>query len=191
MMTLKASILLARLCRAKDVDIDEAAKGSTTPRSILSTAKPLSDVGNVLRDGTPAADIEFQPLEGEADQAQPNATPQLTNDALPSPTKPKQRRPKKQVRVLLDARTELTDQELRDARDNYLAEQARLRQEMEQSQMQKNIAERAHELLFGPPDIRKCHLLILLWLTGRQSRRSRSSNCGPMSLWHKSRPSLV
>ncbi|KAG8851564.1 hypothetical protein FRB91_007720 [Serendipita sp. 411] len=75
----------------------------------------------------------------------------------------KSKRSKKQVRVLLDARTELTDKELREARDNYLQEQSRLRHEMEQQRLQKTVIERANELLYGPPDILEAEPLRQLW----------------------------
>lgn len=60
---------------------------------------------------------------------------------------------KKQVRVLLDARTELTERELKEAREGYLIEQARLRREMEEQKYRKGTVELAQELLRAPPAI--------------------------------------
>lgn len=64
---------------------------------------------------------------------------------------PKPKRAKKQVRILLDARTELTDKELKEARDNYLKEQARLQLEIDEQRFNKEAAERARDLLRAPP----------------------------------------
>ena len=64
---------------------------------------------------------------------------------------PRPKRAKRHVRVLLDARTELTDKELKDARDNYLMEQARLRAELDEQRYNKEAAERARDLLCAPP----------------------------------------
>lgn len=77
--------------------------------------------------------------------------PQVVEPRIPELKQPKGA--KKKVRLLLDIRTELTDKELRDAKSNYLQEQARLRSVLEQERLNKEIAEKAHNMIFEPPSI--------------------------------------
>jgi meiotic recombination protein REC8, fungi type len=81
------------------------------------------------------------------------------NAGSPAPAPAKTR--KKNVRLLLDPRTELTNEELRNARDNYVADQMRLRREAEREQAKKDAVEQARNLIFAPPSMRKCSTLPL------------------------------
>lgn len=74
---------------------------------------------------------------------------------------PAKSRKKKNVRLLLDPRTELTNDELRNARDNYVADQMRLRREAECEQAKKDAAEQVKNLIFAPPSLRECSTLPL------------------------------
>ncbi|TRM60286.1 Rec8 like protein-domain-containing protein [Schizophyllum amplum] len=59
----------------------------------------------------------------------------------------------KRTRLLLDARTELTDEELRTARTQYLEGQALLKKEQAQKQAEKASEKMIEELVSGPPSI--------------------------------------
>jgi len=91
------------------------------------------------------------------DLDQPPRAPALEgiNSELPA-LAPAKTRKKKNVRLLLDPRTELTNDELRNARDNYVANQIRLRREAEREQAKKDAMEQARNLIFAPPSMCKC-----------------------------------
>jgi len=89
----------------------------------------------------------------DLDQPPSAPAPEGTDTKPPAPAKI---RKKKNVRLLLDPRTELTNDELRNARDNYVADQIRLRREAEREQAKKDAAEQARNLIFAPPSMRKC-----------------------------------
>lgn len=124
------------------------AAGAATPRSILR-ATPFSDVGNLLPRGGSVQDGDF--VMGEANQNSCDGSINPTVDEEDRAPTPKPKRAKKQVRILLDARTELTDKELKDARDNYLVEQTRLHLALDEQRLNKEAAERAQDLLREPP----------------------------------------
>lgn len=96
------------------------------------------------------------------DLDQPPSAPALesTNFEPPAPA-PAKTRKKKNVRLLLDPRTELTNEELRNARDNYVADQIRLGREAEREQAKKDAVEQARNLIFAPPSMCKCSTLPL------------------------------
>lgn len=133
-----------------DFGTDPILNTPTRPRSILASPRIFADVGNLMNDGVS--------LNGDFGANEPEPIRQETpaedaeGEAATAP-QPKTKRAKKQVRILLDARTELTDKELRDARDNYLQEQERLRREQQQQQFNKEAADRVQELLSAPPVI--------------------------------------
>ena len=91
----------------------------------------------------------------DLDQLPSGPAPDSANAETPAPGPAKSRK-KKNVRLLLDPRTELTNDELRNARDNYVADQMRLKREAECEQAKKDAAEQARNLIFAPPSIRKC-----------------------------------
>ncbi|KAG8790263.1 hypothetical protein FRC17_008933, partial [Serendipita sp. 399] len=118
--------------------------GLKTPKSILAVSTPLRN--------TSVERVEFHPLENNSlDSSTQEGIEIGVIQTAPVTAKPK--RGKKQVRVLLDPRIELSDAELKAARDNYLQEQARLRHELEQQKLQKEVVDKVKELLYGPPDI--------------------------------------
>jgi hypothetical protein len=129
--------------------IDPMLNTPTQPRSILASPKVLADVGNLITD-TVASSADIWANNDEVSRPDAPSEQAKGEQALANP-KPK--RAKKQVRILLDARTELTDKELKDARDNYIQEQARQRRELEYQQYNKEAADRVHDLLLAPPAI--------------------------------------
>jgi meiotic recombination protein REC8 len=96
----------------------------------------------------------------DLDQPPSAPVPWGANAGPPAPVPVKSRK-KKNVRLLLDPRTELTNDELRNARDNYVADQMRLRREAERERAKKDAAEQARSLIFAPPSMRKCSRLPL------------------------------
>ncbi|KAI0068210.1 hypothetical protein BV25DRAFT_1911222 [Artomyces pyxidatus] len=77
--------------------------------------------------------------------------------------KPVTRKPKR-VRLLLDARTELTDDELKTARAQYVESQEALRREIEHKKLEKESGRRIEEMLWGVPLGLKAPLLVDFWL---------------------------
>jgi meiotic recombination protein REC8 len=123
----------------------------TQLRSILASPKVLADVGNLIKD-TIVSSGDIWANNDEVSKPDAPSENAEGEQAAVNP-QPKPKRAKKQVRILLDARTELTDKELKDARDNYIQEQARQRRELEHQQYNKEAANRVHDLLLAPPAI--------------------------------------
>ncbi len=96
----------------------------------------------------------------DLDQPPSAPTPGGAKTETPAPVPAKSRK-KKNVRLLLDPRTELTNDELRNARESYVADQMRLRREAECEQAKKDAAEQVRNLIFAPPSLRKCPTLPL------------------------------
>lgn len=107
---------------------------------------------------------DFQSNEYEDPNPNVDVVPEEPSNVEPEVLAPRQPKvAKKKVRLLLDIRTELTDKELRDAKTNYLQEQARLRNALQQERLNKEIAEKAHNLIFEPPPIsERFHLWAML-----------------------------
>ncbi|KAH9898372.1 Rec8 like protein-domain-containing protein [Cubamyces lactineus] len=77
--------------------------------------------------------------------------------------KPGQRKPKR-VRLLLDARTELTDDELKMARANYVQEQEHLKRELAQKKLEKDNSKLIEEMIYGAPKGVEAPVLVDFWL---------------------------
>ncbi|KAI8995657.1 Rec8 like protein-domain-containing protein [Trametes punicea] len=77
--------------------------------------------------------------------------------------KPGLRKPKR-VRLLLDARTELTDEELKSARANYVQDQELLKREMAKKKMEKESGKLIEEMLYGAPKGVEAPVLVDFWL---------------------------
>ncbi|KAI5835570.1 hypothetical protein K523DRAFT_411473 [Schizophyllum commune Tattone D] len=69
----------------------------------------------------------------------------------------------KRGRLLLDARTELSDEELRMAREQYVAGQAKLKKEQAQKQAEKASEKMIEELVWGAPNIVQAPALADFW----------------------------
>ncbi|GJE86137.1 Rad21/Rec8 family protein [Phanerochaete sordida] len=69
----------------------------------------------------------------------------------------------KRVRLLLDARTELTNEELERARANYLEGQAVLKREMERRKAEKESARLIEEMIWGAPRGVAAPVLVDFW----------------------------
>ncbi|KAI0655106.1 Rec8 like protein-domain-containing protein [Cubamyces menziesii] len=77
--------------------------------------------------------------------------------------KPSQRKPKR-VRLLLDSRTELTDDELKMARANYVQEQEHLKRELAQKKLEKDNCKLIEEMIYGAPKGVEAPVLVDFWL---------------------------
>ncbi|KAI0639429.1 Rec8 like protein-domain-containing protein [Trametes polyzona] len=77
--------------------------------------------------------------------------------------KPAQRKPKR-VRLLLDARTELTDDELKMARANYVQEQEHLKREAAQKRLEKDSGRLIEEMIYGVPKGVEAPVLVDFWM---------------------------
>ncbi|KAI0308220.1 hypothetical protein B0F90DRAFT_142700 [Multifurca ochricompacta] len=69
----------------------------------------------------------------------------------------------KRVRVQLDERTELTDEELKIARAQYVEGQEALRREIEEKRLEKEGARLISQMLYGVPPILKAPTLVDFW----------------------------
>ncbi|KAA1471501.1 hypothetical protein DENSPDRAFT_776904 [Dentipellis sp. KUC8613] len=76
----------------------------------------------------------------------------------------KQPRKPKRVRLVLDARTELTDEELKAARAHYVEEQETLRREMEEKKLEKESGRLIEEMLWAAPQSFRAPILVDFWL---------------------------
>ncbi|EJF66721.1 hypothetical protein DICSQDRAFT_151165 [Dichomitus squalens LYAD-421 SS1] len=79
------------------------------------------------------------------------------------PRKPVQRKAKR-VRLLLDTRTELTDDELKSARANYVEDQEALKREIAQKKAEKDNSGVIEEMIYGVPKGIEAPLLVDFWL---------------------------
>lgn len=70
----------------------------------------------------------------------------------------------KRVRLLLDARTELTNEELQRARSHYLEEQAALRREIAQKKAEKESEKILEDMILGVPSGLHAQVLVDFWL---------------------------
>ncbi|KAH9950358.1 Rec8 like protein-domain-containing protein [Amylocystis lapponica] len=80
----------------------------------------------------------------------------------PQDTEPKSRA--KRVRLLLDARTELTDEELKIARMNYMQDQDVIRRSMIQKKLDKESGKLIEEMIWGAPQGVQAPVLVDFWL---------------------------
>ncbi|KAI0076094.1 hypothetical protein K474DRAFT_1708496 [Panus rudis PR-1116 ss-1] len=140
----------------------------------LGPADPPSDISP---SGLTSAQRTNQALQGAATQDQPfvrdgsvvvplsplrpdDADNQLGEDATEGPVKRKGKR----VRLLLDARTELTNEELQKARAHYLQEQAALRKEIAQKKAEKESERILAEMISGVPRGLNAPVLVDFWM---------------------------
>jgi hypothetical protein len=129
-----------------------------TPKSILRA--PLTSISPNLVLGLGQLNgigIITSPHDAIKDASE---APNLEGSVKEAKMVSKARRSKKAVRILLDPHTELTDTELRRARDNYLQEQSKLRGEILEQHLHKAAIESARELILNPPVISKCSALL-------------------------------
>ncbi|KAF9453831.1 hypothetical protein P691DRAFT_771123 [Macrolepiota fuliginosa MF-IS2] len=94
------------------------------------------------------ADIERQPLADMTGDNQQTGKPE---------------RKRKRARLLLDARTELTDEELKIARAKYLESQKELRKELEQKKLEKNAGKMIEDLIWRAPRGISAKPLVRFW----------------------------
>ncbi|RPD82524.1 hypothetical protein L226DRAFT_565089 [Lentinus tigrinus ALCF2SS1-7] len=90
-------------------------------------------------------------------------SPQSSLHADPATEKPAQRKGKR-VRLLLDSRIELTDQELKMARANYVQEQEALKREVTQKKAEKESSKLIEEMIYGAPRGVQAPVLVDFWL---------------------------
>ncbi|KAF9478528.1 hypothetical protein BDN70DRAFT_933321 [Pholiota conissans] len=83
-------------------------------------------------------------------------------DELNGPKREERRLPKR-TRLLLDARTELTDDELRMARAKYLESQNLIRQDIFMKKVEKENGKKIEELIWGVPKGIQAESLIFFW----------------------------
>ncbi|CCL99539.1 uncharacterized protein FIBRA_01557 [Fibroporia radiculosa] len=91
--------------------------------------------------------VQLSPLGPNQDVSDDLQLGASNNEAPTAPTQKKAKR----VRLLLDARTELTDEELKAARENYLEGQDTLRRNIAQKRIEKESGKLIEDILWGVP----------------------------------------
>ncbi|KAF9229270.1 hypothetical protein BS17DRAFT_771250 [Gyrodon lividus] len=139
-------------------------------------------VDEVIPQATPVRDLPFEPV---GPPSSPLAgTAQSHKSALESPSLPRAGLPvqqandeqvaegnnanpprkAKRARLLLDARTELTDEELKAARMHYLDEQTTIRRELELKKFERGHTGLIHSLLWDAPGSVQAKELVDFWV---------------------------
>ncbi|THV04964.1 hypothetical protein K435DRAFT_961677 [Dendrothele bispora CBS 962.96] len=137
-------------------------KENQTPRP---REKSLPPVETVL---SPAASFSRQFLS-QADGPEPTPPPMPSLHGMTSNNnndqlkKDPNQRKQKRTRLLLDARTELTDDELKSARAQYLESQNELRRDMYSKKLEKNSGRIIEEMIWGVPVGIEAPVLIDFW----------------------------
>ncbi|KAL1719459.1 Rec8 like protein-domain-containing protein [Schizophyllum commune] len=134
--------------RAKENQPPSSARRSRPPSRALTP-----------RGVSPATSFSRQFLSQE-DGANPLLETTRKNDEQDIAQAPKKL---KRGRLLLDARTELSDEELRMAREQYVAGQAKLKKEQAQKQAEKASEKMIEELVWGAPNIVQAPALADFW----------------------------
>ncbi|KAG7450531.1 uncharacterized protein BT62DRAFT_520092 [Guyanagaster necrorhizus] len=127
--------------------IDRGKRKRKTDDSQKENKAPPSQP-NIPRAITPVLTFSEQLLSQDVEPVQPlqDVTQQFQNASAPIQKKIKK------TRLLLDARTELTDEELKTARAQYLRGQKLLRQENEYKQFEKGNGRLLENIIWGVPD---------------------------------------
>ncbi|THH21523.1 hypothetical protein EW146_g23 [Bondarzewia mesenterica] len=149
--------------------LDQQSVASKVQNSVLSPGKkrPIQEVdqnGSLhplpIRSPTPHAVLS--PVEpGEHEPAVDTIDIEEEHDK--GQEKPGLRKAKR-VRLLLDARTELTDDEMKAARAQYVEGQEALRREIEQKKFEKESGRLIDEILWGVPRGLRAPILVDYWL---------------------------
>ncbi|KAK0465040.1 Rec8 like protein-domain-containing protein [Desarmillaria tabescens] len=124
-------------------------KENKTPLSLPNTPRAI----------TPVLTFSQQLLSQDAEPVQPlqDITQQFQNASAPAQKKIKK------TRLLLDARTELTDEELKTARAQYLRGQKLLRHENEYKRSEKGNGRLLEDIIWGVPDYIEAPVLVDFW----------------------------
>ncbi|KAF9568401.1 hypothetical protein CPC08DRAFT_625327 [Agrocybe pediades] len=115
--------------------------------------RPASRIGSAVPDipiGSPATSFSRLLLTQDEEMGQPlrDVTAEALN--MPNPGEPRPRKAKR-TRLLLDARTELTDDELKIARAKYMESQRCLRKEVLMKRLEKEAGQYVENFIWGAP----------------------------------------
>ncbi|PBL01128.1 hypothetical protein ARMGADRAFT_412161 [Armillaria gallica] len=138
--------------------VDRGKRKRKTNDTQKENGPPLSQP-NTPRAITPVLTFSQQLLSQDAEPVHPlkDVTQQFQNACAPTQKKIKK------TRLLLDARTELTDEELKTARAQYLRGQKLLRQENEYKQLEKGNGRLLEDIIWGVPDCIQAPVLVDFW----------------------------
>ncbi|KAI0756960.1 Rec8 like protein-domain-containing protein [Daedaleopsis nitida] len=103
--------------------------------------------------------VPLAPLSPHGSEAYPDPAANAESQAA----MPAQRKAKR-VRLLLDSRTELTDEELKMSRANYVQEQEALMRNVAQKKAQKESSKLIEEMIYGAPRGVDAPVLVDFWL---------------------------
>ncbi|TFK41172.1 Rec8 like protein-domain-containing protein [Crucibulum laeve] len=155
-----------------DIDLGDAPEGVQTPQqtvnSIFSLISYMWAMNPSFRQPSPMSTRETSPvafsrlfLSQDDEQLRPlrDITAEGENRAIIPDN-----RKRKRTRLLLDARTELSDEELKIARAQYLKAQLTIKQEMNQKKSEKDSGKIIEELIWGVPNGIQAPVLANFWL---------------------------
>ncbi|KAI0335243.1 hypothetical protein GY45DRAFT_1268246 [Cubamyces sp. BRFM 1775] len=170
---------------ARELGEDWGVSAPQTQAGVQARPDPVDLVGGGTFDlnAGPGEDFRFDAQDVDMHPAEPATSPgllgrgslppsgsvivplaPLSPDGQAAPDgKPSQRKPKR-VRLLLDSRTELTDDELKMARANYVQEQEHLKRELTQKKLEKDNSKMIEEMIYGAPKGVEAPVLVDFWL---------------------------
>ncbi|KAL1741877.1 Rec8 like protein-domain-containing protein [Schizophyllum fasciatum] len=150
------------------------------PSSALRRSRPPSRA-LTPREASPATSFSRQFLS-QADGGDPLFETTRRNEEAQAPKK------LKRTRLLLDARTELSDEELRAAREQYLEGQAKLKKDQAQKQAEKASEKMIEELVWGAPNIVRAAALADFWQEAfRVQVEARSGEAEEIGEWRSAK----
>ncbi|ESK86634.1 rad21 rec8 n terminal domain protein [Moniliophthora roreri MCA 2997] len=135
-------------------------KENATPRSRRRVTTPLRSPA------PPSPANSFTQLllsqGAESEHCAPTPLTDITANARSKENQPPSKK-QKRTRLLLDARTELTDEELKIARAKYVEEQHNQRRELDSKKIEKNSGKIVEELIWGVPTGIDAPALVDFW----------------------------
>ncbi|KAF4623751.1 hypothetical protein D9613_001795 [Agrocybe pediades] len=135
----------------REASVARSVPVAQTPRK--ENDRPASRIGSAVPDipiGSPATSFSRLLLTQDEEMGQPlrDVTAEALN--MPNPGEPRPRKAKR-TRLLLDARTELTDDELKIARAKYMESQRCLRKEVLMKRLEKEAGQYVENFIWGAP----------------------------------------
>ncbi|KAI1797908.1 hypothetical protein LXA43DRAFT_969106 [Ganoderma leucocontextum] len=136
---------------------DELARelGEGWGGSVAQLGRDPSGAGSLI--------VDLAPFSPRGSDVHSNHTSNVVAEKDQMEKGPVQRKAKR-VRLLLDSRIELTDEELKRARANYVQEQEALKREVAQKKLDKENSKRIEEMIYGAPRGVEAPVLVDFWL---------------------------
>ncbi|PIL31935.1 hypothetical protein GSI_06639 [Ganoderma sinense ZZ0214-1] len=125
------------------------------------STRPPHDQDSASRAGSLIVDMT--PFSPRGSDVHSNYASNILGEGEQMEKSPVQRKAKR-VRLLLDSRIELTDEELKRARANYVQQQEALKREVAHKKLDKENSRRIEEMIYGAPRGVEAPVLVDFWL---------------------------